>query len=92
MNHEAGPLTLSQASKPSAERDRSVADDRAGATAATARPWDSLLSVRDFTAVTGAGFDPVGQVLGTAVVNLGYVSRGGKCSHATAPRGAPTSP
>jgi len=57
-----------------------VADDRAGAAGPTARAWDSLLSVRDFTAVTGVGFDPVGQVLGTAVVNLGYVSRGGKCS------------
>jgi uncharacterized protein YbjQ (UPF0145 family) len=59
-----------------------VADDRADATAAAPRAWGSLLSVRDFTAVTGAGFDPVGQVLGTAVVNLGFVSRGGKCSSA----------
>lgn len=57
-----------------------MADDRVGATAPATRAWDSLLSVRDFTAVTGVGFDPVGQVLGTAVVNLGYVSLGGKCS------------
>ena len=27
-----------------------------------------------------AGFDPVGHVLGAAVVHLGYVSRAGKCS------------
>lgn len=59
-----------------------MADDRADADAAspTGRAWDSLLSVRDFTAVTGVGFDPVGQVVGTAVINLGYVSRGGRCS------------
>jgi uncharacterized protein YbjQ (UPF0145 family) len=57
-----------------------VADDPAGGTAPATRAWGSLLSARDFTAVTGAGFDPVGQVLGAAVVSLGYVSRGGKCS------------
>jgi uncharacterized protein YbjQ (UPF0145 family) len=57
-----------------------VADDQAGATAPAARAWGSLLSARDFAAVTGVGFDPVGQVLGAAVVNLGFVSRGGRCS------------
>jgi uncharacterized protein YbjQ (UPF0145 family) len=57
-----------------------VADDRAGRTAPAARAWGSLLSARDFTAVTGTGFDPVGQVMGTSVVSLGFVSRGGKCS------------
>lgn len=57
-----------------------MAEDRAGATAPAGRAWDSLLSVRDFAAVTGVGFDPVGQVLGTSVISLGYVSRGGRCS------------
>ena len=42
--------------------------------------WGSLLSARDFAAITSVGFHPVGQVLGTSVVHLGYVSRGGKCS------------
>jgi uncharacterized protein YbjQ (UPF0145 family) len=46
----------------------------------TGQAWTSLLSAGEFTAVSGAGFDPVGQVLGTAVVHLGYVSRAGKCS------------
>jgi uncharacterized protein YbjQ (UPF0145 family) len=57
-----------------------VADDRAGGSAAAPRAWGSLLSARDFAAVTSVGFDPVGPVVGVAVVNLGYVSRGGKCS------------
>lgn len=59
-----------------------MADDLPDAPALAARAWGSLLSVRDFAAVTGVGFDPVGQVLGTAVVSLGFVSRGGKCSSA----------
>jgi uncharacterized protein YbjQ (UPF0145 family) len=42
--------------------------------------WGSLLSAQDFAAITGVGFHPVGQVLGAAVVHLGYVSRGGRCS------------
>lgn len=45
-----------------------------------ARAWGSLLSAQDFAAVTSVGFDPVGHVLGAAVVHLGYASRGGKCS------------
>jgi uncharacterized protein YbjQ (UPF0145 family) len=44
------------------------------------RAWGSLLSAQDFAAVTSVGFEPVGHVLGTGVVHLGYVSRGGKCS------------
>jgi uncharacterized protein YbjQ (UPF0145 family) len=44
------------------------------------RAWGSLLSARDFAAITSVGFQPVGQVLGTSVVHLGYVSRGGRCS------------
>jgi uncharacterized protein YbjQ (UPF0145 family) len=45
--------------------------------------WQSLLSAQEFSAVIGAGFDPVGDVLGTTVVHLGYVGRGGKCSTAS---------
>ncbi|MFE2579151.1 heavy metal-binding domain-containing protein [Streptomyces sp. NPDC059378] len=48
----------------------------AGAGATTRTPadgtWDSALSAGEFAAVEGAGFDPVGQVLGTAVFNIGY--------------------
>jgi uncharacterized protein YbjQ (UPF0145 family) len=42
--------------------------------------WGSLLSAEDFAAITSIGFRPVGHVLGAAVVHLGYVSRGGRCS------------
>jgi hypothetical protein len=45
-----------------------------------ARAWDSLLSAPEFTALAGAGFDPVGHVMGTAVVHLGFASEGGRCS------------
>ncbi|MFF3722389.1 heavy metal-binding domain-containing protein [Streptomyces erythrochromogenes] len=34
--------------------------------------WDSALSSEEFAAIEGVGFDPVGQVLGTAVYNIGY--------------------
>lgn len=34
--------------------------------------WGSVLSTAEFAAVEGAGFDPVGQVLGTAVYTIGY--------------------
>ncbi|MEU3500244.1 heavy metal-binding domain-containing protein [Streptomyces hundungensis] len=34
--------------------------------------WDSALSSQEFAAVKGAGFEPVGQVLGTAVFSIGY--------------------
>jgi len=37
--------------------------------------WSSALSTDEFAAIKSAGFDPVGQVLGAAVYNLGY--RGG---------------
>jgi uncharacterized protein YbjQ (UPF0145 family) len=68
-----------------------VADERADGTAeaaGTLRPertradgaWGSLLSAQDFAAIASVGFHPVGHVLGAAVVHLGYVSRGGKCS------------
>ncbi|MFJ3830271.1 heavy metal-binding domain-containing protein [Streptomyces sp. NPDC090046] len=33
--------------------------------------WDSALSSEEFTAISGVGFDPVGQVLGAAVFNIG---------------------
>jgi len=46
----------------------------------TAQAWGSLLSAQEFAAITGAGFDPVGHVFGSAVVHLGYVVQGGKCS------------
>ncbi|MGW2823402.1 heavy metal-binding domain-containing protein [Streptomyces sp. NPDC001443] len=36
------------------------------------RTWDSALTAREFAAIEGAGFEPVGQVLGTAVFNIGY--------------------
>ncbi|MFG2987324.1 heavy metal-binding domain-containing protein [Streptomyces sp. NPDC048258] len=34
--------------------------------------WDSALPAGEFAAVKGVGFEPVGQVLGTAVFNIGY--------------------
>ena len=34
--------------------------------------WGSALSAEEFTAIRGAGFEPVGQVLGAAVYNIGY--------------------
>ena len=34
--------------------------------------WGSALSTDEFTAIRGAGFEPVGQVLGAAVYNIGY--------------------
>jgi uncharacterized protein YbjQ (UPF0145 family) len=46
-------------------------------------PFRSLLSAQEFSALAGVGFDPVGEVLGTSAVHLGFVSRGGKCSTAS---------
>ncbi|MEU6293719.1 heavy metal-binding domain-containing protein [Streptomyces erythrochromogenes] len=43
-----------------------------GATSRSGSTWDSALSSEEFTAIGGVGFDPVGQVLGTAVFNIGY--------------------
>jgi uncharacterized protein YbjQ (UPF0145 family) len=67
-----------------------MADDRGDVTAnaagsrlerlRTAGAWGSLFSAQDFAAITGVGFDPVGHVLGTSVIHLGYASHGGKCS------------
>jgi uncharacterized protein YbjQ (UPF0145 family) len=34
--------------------------------------WGSALSTAEFAAIKGVGFEPVGQVLGAAVYNLGY--------------------
>jgi uncharacterized protein YbjQ (UPF0145 family) len=34
--------------------------------------WGSALTADEFTAIKGAGFEPVGQVLGAAVYNIGY--------------------
>jgi uncharacterized protein YbjQ (UPF0145 family) len=34
--------------------------------------WGSALSADEFTAIRSAGFEPVGQVLGAAVYNIGY--------------------
>ena len=34
--------------------------------------WGSALSTDEFTAIRSAGFEPVGQVLGAAVYNIGY--------------------
>jgi uncharacterized protein YbjQ (UPF0145 family) len=35
--------------------------------------WSSALSSDEFAAIRSAGFEPVGQVLGAAVYNIGYV-------------------
>jgi uncharacterized protein YbjQ (UPF0145 family) len=34
--------------------------------------WGSALTADEFTAIRGVGFEPVGQVLGAAVYNVGY--------------------
>jgi uncharacterized protein YbjQ (UPF0145 family) len=34
--------------------------------------WGSALTADEFTAIKGVGFEPVGQVLGAAVYNIGY--------------------
>src|SRR5215469_18577499 len=34
--------------------------------------WGSALSTDEFAAIKSVGFDPVGQVLGAAVYNMGY--------------------
>jgi uncharacterized protein YbjQ (UPF0145 family) len=38
----------------------------------TSGTWGSALSADEFTAIRAAGFEPVGQVLGAAVYNIGY--------------------
>ncbi|MFD3873173.1 heavy metal-binding domain-containing protein [Streptomyces sp. NPDC058623] len=41
------------------------------------RVWDSALTSEEYAAVKGAGFEPVGQVLGTTVSAVGYEGLGG---------------
>jgi uncharacterized protein YbjQ (UPF0145 family) len=60
------PRTHRQAADlPEAARAR-LARVRAGST------WDSPLSSKEFAAVKGVAFEPLGQVLGAAVFNVGY--------------------
>jgi len=53
------------ATLPPAARDR-MAEIRGSGT------WGSALSTDEFTAIRGVGFEPVGQVLGACVYNIGY--------------------
>ncbi|MFI9103814.1 heavy metal-binding domain-containing protein [Streptomyces fildesensis] len=58
-------------------RDREDVGPPEGGRARTAKArvggaWDSALSAEEFAAIKGVGFEPVGQVLGTAVFNIGY--------------------
>jgi uncharacterized protein YbjQ (UPF0145 family) len=53
------------ATLPSAARDR-IAEIRGSGT------WGSALSTDEFAAIRGVGFEPVGQVLGACVYNIGY--------------------
>jgi uncharacterized protein YbjQ (UPF0145 family) len=53
------------ATLPPAARDR-MAEIRGSGT------WGSALSTHEFAAIRGAGFEPVGQVLGACVYNIGY--------------------
>ena len=50
---------------PSAARAR-MAEIRSSGT------WGSALSADEFAAIRSVGFEPVGQVLGAAVYNIGY--------------------
>ncbi|WP_327290205.1 heavy metal-binding domain-containing protein [Streptomyces sp. NBC_01198] len=59
--------------------DRSAAGRERKARVQAGGAWDSALSAQEFAAVEGAGFEPVGQVLGTAVFHIGYV--GNWCSN-----------
>jgi uncharacterized protein YbjQ (UPF0145 family) len=69
-------MTQQQADGPLPEAARArMAEIRASHT------WGSALSTHEFAAVKGAGFDPVGQVLGTAVYQIGYTGGWG-CSGA----------
>jgi uncharacterized protein YbjQ (UPF0145 family) len=53
--------------------------------------WGSALSADEFTAIKGAGFEPVGQVLGAAVYNIGYTG-GYNCPGAWAGYGGYVTP
>jgi uncharacterized protein YbjQ (UPF0145 family) len=53
--------------------------------------WGSALTADEFTAIKGVGFEPVGQVLGAAVYNIGYTG-GWACPGAWAGYGGYASP
>ena len=53
--------------------------------------WGSALSTDEFTAIRSVGFEPVGQVLGAAVYNIGYTGGWG-CPGAWAGYGGFASP
>jgi uncharacterized protein YbjQ (UPF0145 family) len=53
--------------------------------------WGSALSADEFTAIKAVGFEPVGQVLGAAVYNIGYTGGWG-CPGAWAGYGGFVSP
>ena len=59
---EGGP----DAGLPQAARDRMVQIRGSGT-------WGSTLSTDEFAAICGVGFEPVGQVFGACVYNIGYV-------------------
>jgi len=61
----------------------SMPTDAVDSRARGGRAWGALLSAQEFAGLAGAGFEPVGAVMGTAVVHLGYVSQGGRCSAST---------
>ena len=53
--------------------------------------WGSALSADEFTAIRSTGFEPVGQVLGAAVYNLGYTGGYGCAGAWTGFYGGPSS-
>jgi uncharacterized protein YbjQ (UPF0145 family) len=53
--------------------------------------WSSALSADEFTAIRSVGFEPVGQVLGAAVYNIGYTG-GWACPGAWAGYGGYVTP
>ena len=55
---------------PQAARDRTVQIQGSGT-------WGSTLSTDEFAAIRGVGFEPVGQVFGACVYNIGYVGASG---------------
>lgn len=66
MNVSGAPgRTPSAVASPASSRPRSIA-------------WGSALSVSEFAAIKSAGFEPVGQVLGASVHNVGY-GAGARC-------------
>jgi len=72
---------------PQAARDRLVQIQGSGT-------WESTLSADEFAAIRGVGFEPVGQVFGACVYNIGYVGAsgcaGGWSSSDSGPAGALT--